>query len=116
MVVYFDDILIYSKEAEQHLEHLKRVFELLRENTLYVHLKKGTFMVDKLLFLGFVISSEGIQVDNSKVRAISEWPKPRNIKELQNFHGLATFYRKFIKHFSSIASLLTDSVKKGSFV
>ena len=97
VVVYFDDILVYNNEAEQHLTHLHRVFEVLRQNTLYVNLKKCTFLVEQLLFLGFIISSEGIKVDQSKVQAITDWPQPRNLKELQSFHGLATFYHKFIK-------------------
>ena len=80
VVVYFNDILVYSNEAEQHLTHLCRVFEVLRQNTLYVNLKKCTCLVDQLLFLGFIISSDGIKVDKSKVQAITDWPQPRNLK------------------------------------
>ncbi|KAL5537554.1 hypothetical protein UlMin_042915 [Ulmus minor] len=113
IVVYFDDILVYSKQVDQHLQHLRKVFEVLRKHTLYLNLKKCTFLVNRLLFLGFNISADGIQVDDSKTKAITDWPIPKNLKELQSFHGLATFYRKFIRHFSTLASPLTDSMKKG---
>ena len=73
-------------------------------------------MVDQLLFLGFVISYVGIKVVDSKIQAITKWPQPRNLKELQSFHGLATFYKKIIRYFSSIASPLTDSMKKRDFI
>ena len=77
IVVYFDDIFIHSKSRDEHVEHLREVFRVLRENKLYANLKKCDFMQDSLLFLGYVVSSDGIKVDEAKVKAIREWPTPR---------------------------------------
>ncbi|WVZ52592.1 hypothetical protein U9M48_003638 [Paspalum notatum var. saurae] len=95
VVVYFDDILIYSKSEDEHFDHIRKVLEVLKQNELYVNLKKCVFLQKQLLFLGFIITSEGIRVDDSKVAAIRDWPTPNNISEIRNFHCLATFYRRF---------------------
>ncbi|XP_062005885.1 uncharacterized protein LOC133723069 [Rosa rugosa] len=115
VVVYFDDILIYSRTKEEHLVHLKQVLGALQENKLYINLKKCTFCTSKLLFLGFVVGEEGIQVDEEKVRAIREWPAPKIASEVRSFHGLATFYRRFAKNFSTITAPITECLKKGKF-
>jgi hypothetical protein len=93
VVVYFDDILIYSQNKSDHFEHLREVLTILQQNKLYVNLTKCEFMTSSLLFLGFVVSAEGIKVDEGKIRAIREWPTPQNVSEVRSFHGLATFYR-----------------------
>ena len=111
VVVYFDDILVYSKSAEDHIPHLHTVFQILRDNHLF-NLKKCTFMVAELIFLGFIVGATSIRVDISKIKVIQDWPPPTTLKELQSFHGLATFYRKFIRHLSSITAPLTDCMKK----
>ena len=98
LVVYFDDILIHSKSKEEHVGHLREVFKVLRENKLYANLKKCVFMTNSLLFLGYVVSSEGIKVDEEKVKAIRKWPTLKNVSDVRSFHGLTTFYRRFIKH------------------
>jgi hypothetical protein len=79
VVVYFDDILIYSQTTEEHQEQVREVLKVLRENKLYLNLKKCTFLTDKLLFLGFIVGAEGIQVDEEKVRAIREWLTPTTV-------------------------------------
>jgi hypothetical protein len=113
VVVYFDDILIYSKTADEHVEQLRDVLAVLQENQLFLNLKKCSFMTDSLLFL--VVSSEGIHVDEEKVRAIREWPAPKTVGEVRSFHGLATFYRRFIWNFSTVMASITECMKKGKF-
>ena len=93
VVVYFDDILIYSKDLDQHVAHLKSVLDVLRKEKLYANVKKCTFCTDKFLFLGFLVSAEGIQVDKEKVRAIREWLSPTSVDNVWSFHGLTSFYR-----------------------
>ena len=115
VVVYFDDILIHSKSKEEHVGHLREVFKVLRENKLYANLKKCVFMTNSLLFLGYVASSEGIKVVEEKVKAIREWPTLKNVNDVRRFHGLATFDRRFIKHFSTIVAPITMCLKKGRF-
>ena len=112
VVVYFDDILIYSKDLDEHVIHLRSVLEVLRKEKLFANLKKCTFCTDKLVFLGFVVSAQGIQVDEEKVRAIREWPTPTSISQVRSFYGLASFYRRFVRDFSSIAAPMTEVIKK----
>uniref|UniRef100_A0A1J3GDV5 RNA-directed DNA polymerase n=1 Tax=Noccaea caerulescens TaxID=107243 RepID=A0A1J3GDV5_NOCCA len=112
VVVYFDDILIYSKSLDDHLKHISSVLDVLRKECLYANLKKCTFCTDNLVFLGFVVSADGVKVDEEKVKAIREWPSPKSVGEVRSFHGLAGFYRRFVKDFSTIAAPLTEVIKK----
>jgi len=114
--VYFDDILIYNKILEEHCRHLRVVLEVLRKEHLFANLKKCVFCTDHVIFLGFVVSSKGIHVDDEKVRAIKDWPPPKNVSEVRSFHGLASFYRRFVKDFSTIAAPLNEIVKKMLFL
>nr|KYP61106.1 Retrotransposable element Tf2 [Cajanus cajan] len=111
-VVYFDDILIYSMSQDDHIGHLREVLMILRENHLFANIEKCTFGVDHVVFLGFIVSKEGVRVDCEKIKAIQEWPKPKNVSEVRSFHGLASFYRRFFPNFSSIALPLNELVKK----
>ena len=114
-VVYFDSILIYCKSNEENLSHLREVLAVLEKSKLYVNLKKCSIMTKKLLFLRFVVSGDGIQVDEEKIKAIREWPTPKTVTEVRSFHGLMTFYRRFIRHFSTIVAPITECLKKGKF-
>ncbi|KAJ4705220.1 RNA-directed DNA polymerase [Melia azedarach] len=115
VVIYFDDILIYSSDEESHLVHLREVFKALRENKLFVNLKKCNFMQRNLVFLGFVVGVDGITVNESKVKAIRDWPTPKSVSEMRSFHGLATFYCQFIRNLSTIVAPITECMKKGKF-
>uniref|UniRef100_A0A2N9G5B2 Reverse transcriptase domain-containing protein n=1 Tax=Fagus sylvatica TaxID=28930 RepID=A0A2N9G5B2_FAGSY len=112
VVVYFDDILIYSKNLDDHVVHVKSVLDVLRKERLFANLKKCTFYTDKLVFLGFVVSAQGIQVDEKKVHAIQDWPSPTSVGNVHSFHGLASFYRQFVKDFSSLAAPFTEVIKE----
>ena len=88
------------------------VLAVLRKEKLYANLKKCSFCMDKVVFLGYVVSAKGIEVDEEKVKAIEEWPTPKSIIEVRSFHGLTSFYRQFVKDFSTLATPLTEIVKK----
>ena len=115
VVVYFNDILIYSKSKEQHLDHLKQVCSTLRRESLYANLKKCSFFTDNVIFFGFVVLSKGVSTDPQKVKVIVDSPELKNIHEVRSFHGLATFCRCFIRGFSTIMAPITDCMKQGEF-
>ncbi|CAA7026197.1 unnamed protein product [Microthlaspi erraticum] len=112
VVVYFDDILVYSKCLLDHVMHLELVLQSLRKEGLYANLKKCSFCTNKLVFLGFVVSEQGLQVEEEKIKAIQEWPTPTTIGHVKSFHGLASFYRRFVRDFSTVAAPLTAVIKK----
>jgi hypothetical protein len=116
VVVYFDDILIFSQSLEEHVGHLQHVLQTLRFESFIINFKKCSFVQHSVVFLGFIVSAKGIAADPEKVRAILDWPPPNNIHEVQSFHGLASFYRRFVKGFSSIMAPITECTKKGSFL
>ncbi len=114
VIVYINDILIYSETLQEHIQHVRSVLQRLIKYQLYAKLEKCEFHTTSVTFLGYIISQEGVAMDESKVHAVLNWPLPSNIKELQRFLGFVNFYRRFIRGFSSIAAPLTDMTKKGS--
>ena len=115
VVVYFDDILIYSKNSMEHLEHLRQLFSILREQRLFFNLKKCDFYADRIIFLGYVVTKDGIEMDRSKIEAITNWPTPSSIHDVRSFHGLVSFYKRFIRGFSSIMAPITECLKGDKF-
>ena len=113
VVVYFDDILIYNKSFDEHVKHIRQVLDELRKEKLFANLEKCSFCTDHVVFLGFVVSAKGIEVDESKVQAMKDWPAPTNVSQVRSFHGLAGFYRRFVRDFSTIASPFNELTKKG---
>jgi hypothetical protein len=113
VIVFLDDILVYSKTDEEHEQHLRMVLQMLREHQLYAKLSKCSFYQKQIHYLGHIISEEGIVVDPEKVQAIREWPAPRNVIEVRSFMGLAGYYRRFITGFSKIAHSITSLQRKG---
>ena len=112
VVVFIDDILIYSKSHVEHGEHLRIVLQTLRTHQLYAKLSKCEFWLNSVSFLGHVISKEGVQVDPKKVEAVSNWPRPTNVTEIRSFLGMAGYYRRFVKDFSRISAPLTRLIRK----
>jgi hypothetical protein len=114
IVVFIDDILIYSKSTEDHEEHLRVVLQWLRDHQLYAKFSKCEFWINEVPFLGHMISSEGIVVDPSKVRDILDWEPPKSIQQVRSFLGLPGYYRRFIPNFSKISKPITELLKKGT--
>ncbi|WVZ95373.1 hypothetical protein U9M48_041145 [Paspalum notatum var. saurae] len=111
VVVFTDDILIYSKTREQHEKHLRAVLEKLRRNQLHGKFSKCKFWLEKITLLGHVWTTEGVSVDPKKIEAVSNWKTPRNVTEIRSFLGLAKYYRRFIENFSKIARPMTELLK-----
>jgi hypothetical protein len=103
VVIYLDDILIFSKEQESHERDIKEVLKRLAANQLFCKLSKCNFHVRTVDYLGLVISPEGISMEEKKVQAIKEWPRPQNIKQVQSFLGFANFLRRFVPNYSTLA-------------
>ncbi|KAK8942884.1 hypothetical protein KSP39_PZI008966 [Platanthera zijinensis] len=112
VIVFIDDILIYSKGKEEHAEHLKIVLQTLKNQALYAKFSKCDFWLNEISFLGHVVTEQGLSVDPIKVEAIMNWPRPTTVTEIRSFLGLAGYYRKFVKNFSAVALPLTKLTRK----
>ncbi|GKD06404.1 putative reverse transcriptase domain-containing protein [Tanacetum coccineum] len=113
VIVFIDDILIYSKNEKEHEEHLKAILGLLKEEKLYAKFSKCEFWIPKVQFLGHVIDSQGIHVDPAKIESIKDWASPKTPTKIRQFLGLAGYYRRFIEGFSKIAKSMTKLTQKG---
>jgi hypothetical protein len=114
VMVFIDDILVYSKCTEDHEEHLRVMLQRLRDHQLYAKFSKCEFWISEVPFLGHVISLEGIAVDPSKVRDVLDWEPPKSVHQVRSFLGLAGYYRRFILNFSKISKPITRLLKKGT--
>ncbi|VVA35062.1 PREDICTED: retrotransposon, partial [Prunus dulcis] len=113
VIVFIDDILVYSKSRKEHMKHLELVLKTLRRKKLFAKFSKCQFWLDRVNFLGHVISADGVYVDPQKVEAVVNWPQPTSVTEVQSFLGLAGYYRRFVEGFSTIAAPLTRLTRKG---
>nr|GEU53209.1 hypothetical protein [Tanacetum cinerariifolium] len=116
VVVYFEDILIFSPNIQQHLQYLRDVFIVLKDQKLFANHGKCHFLITEIVFLGYLISGDGIQMDKTKVHAITSSPPPKTLHDVRSFHGLDSFYRGFIRNFSTIVAPITECLKGSSFV
>jgi hypothetical protein len=114
LLVFFYDLLIYSRTWEEHLGHLEEILSIKEEQSLYAKESKCEFGLTEVLYLGHVVSLQGVQVHRDKIQAILDWPPPKNITHLHGFFGICSYYKRFVKGFSQLATPLTDLTKKGA--
>ena len=112
VVVFIDDIIVHSKDAQEHEQHLRIVMETLREKKLYDKPSKCDFWLKEVFFLGHIVSTEGIRVDPIKIEVVINWKPPPNVTEVRSFLSLARYYTRFVKGFSIIAYPLTKLLRK----
>ena len=107
VVVFIDDILIYSRNRKDHADHLRVVLDVLREHQLYDKLSKCEFWLEEVQFLGHVISAKGIAMDPAKIETVLKWERPKTVTKVRSFLGLAGYYRRFVEGFSKKVNPLT---------
>ena len=112
VIVFIDDILVYSQSESEHEQHLRLVLQRLREHRLFAKFKKCEFWLSQVSFLGHIVSKEGIKVDPAKIEVVRDWPRPKNAYEVRSFLRLAGYYRHFVEGFSKIATALTELTRK----
>ena len=113
VIVFVDDILIYSQSEEEHEDHLRIVLQALRDHQSYAKFIKCEFWLTEVKFLGHVVSALGVSIDPEKVEAVMSWERPKSVFEIHNFLGLAGYYRRFIEDFSRLAAPITKLTRKG---
>ena len=107
-----DDVIIFSENPAKHVEHVRRILQVLRQHKLYAKVQKCEFNKHQMTFVGFMVSPSGIRMDPTKVAAILDWPVPNSVKDVQSFIGFANFYRKFINNYSCLANPLATLTRK----
>jgi hypothetical protein len=116
VIVFFDDILIYSPTLESHLQHLEVVFQCLLDNEFCLKQSKCSFAQQSIEYLGHIVSAAGVGPDPAKISVMVDWPQPKSVKQLRGFLGLTGFYRKFVHHYASLAAPLTALLKRDAFI
>ena len=114
VLVFFDDILIYSHSYEEHLDHLTQVLELLQAHQWKLKLSKCVFAQRSISYLGHVITESGVAIDPDKITTVTTWPTPVSVRDVRSFLGLAGYYRKFVRNFGVIAKPLTELLRKNT--
>src|SRR5438128_7709595 len=112
VIIYLDDVLIYSRTKAEHLQHLELVLKVLRQHKLYAKIAKCDIMKESVEYLGHYLSGQGVSVDPRKIEAINKWTPPETVSHVRSFLGLASYYQKFVRNFSAIAAPLTDLLHK----
>jgi hypothetical protein len=115
LLVFFDDLLIYSRTWEEHIQHVEQILAIMEDQSLYAKESKCEFGMTEVLYLGHIIGVKGVQVHQEKIQAILDWPTPKTLTELKGFLGICCYYRRFVKGFSQLCAPLTDLTKKGAF-
>jgi hypothetical protein len=115
VLVFFDDILMYRKSWEEHVQHVEMVLKLLKEKHLYENPSKCSFGVQEVVYLGHIVSHEGVKVEHNKIKAMREWSIPKTLNNLREFLGLTGYYHKFVKNYGQIAAPLMTLLKNEKF-
>jgi hypothetical protein len=111
VIVYLDDILIYSQSEEEHIKHVKQVLQRLRDHQLYAKVSKYSFHQQRVKFLSYVVDDQGTSMDTERTEIIRDWPKPKSARKIQVFLGFTGFFKKFIRNFSTITAPLSEMLK-----
>src|SRR5947207_14619674 len=111
-IPYMDDIIVFSQSIEEHFEHLRLVFEKLRDNHMSIKKSKCDFLCQYVTYIGYIVSNKGIHTSPDKIEKVTKYPRPSNLKEVRGFLGLTNFYRRFIANYAEIAAPMTGLLKK----